>query len=129
MGLATAGKQIDRLCLSCKKPLVVRKRNDIKFCNEECRSNYFNALKMEENAEIKKIENALKSNRRILKSLLGKNPEVIVDQVTLLKMGFNFDYHTHHVISKSQGNEFIFSFNYGYRVMGNNQYKIVKSFK
>ena len=122
-------KAIVRLCLECGKALKKAKRIDTKFCDEECRSDYYNRLKNEESAEIKKIQNTLKSNRRILKNLLGKNHEVIIEKAVLLKLGFNFDYHTHRVISKTRQNEFIFSFNYGYHGMDNNQYKIVKSFK
>jgi len=97
-----------RLCLECGKPLKKAKRSDTKFCDDECRNDYFNARKNEESGEIKKIQNTLKLNRRILKQLLGKND---------------------HVISKTKGNEFIFSFNYGYHAIDGNQYKIVKSFK
>ncbi|HTE11830.1 MAG TPA: hypothetical protein VK645_12680 [Chitinophagaceae bacterium] len=118
-----------RLCLECGKPLKKAKRSDSKFCDDECRNDYFNKLKNAESNEIGKIQNILKSNRRILKELLGKNPEVIIDKAVLLKLGFNFNYHTHHVISKTRSNEFIFSFNYGYHAMDNSQYKIVKSFK
>jgi len=121
-------KAMVRLCLECGKPLKKAKRIDSKFCDGECRNDYCNALKYQESAEIKKIQNTLKSNRRILKNLLGNNREVIMEKAILIKLGFNFDYHTHHVISKTKRNEFIFSFNYGYHQMDNNKYKIVKSF-
>ena len=32
----------------------------------------------------------------------------------LLKEGFDFAYHTHHVITKTKSNEFVFCFGYGY---------------
>jgi len=118
-----------RLCLECNRPLPKNGRTDKKFCDDECKNDYFNALKNAETKEISKIQNALKNNRRILKELLGKNDYLIIEKAVLLKLGFDFDYHTHHVISKTQQNEFIFSFNYGFRLMGNNQFKIVKSFK
>ena len=35
---------------------------------------------------------------------------------TLTKMGFNFDYHSHHVVGTYQKNEYIFCFNYGFRI-------------
>ena len=118
-----------RFCLECNKLLPKNARADKKFCDDECKDDYFNALKNVESKEISTIQRTLKTNRRILKDLLGKNPEVIIEKAILLKLGYNFDYHTHHFISKIQRNEFIFSFNYGYREMGNNQYKVVKSFK
>jgi predicted nucleic acid-binding Zn ribbon protein len=118
-----------RSCIQCGKELKMGTRVDAKFCGENCRAAHNNKLKNEESAEIKKIKLALIKNRRVLRLLLGKNQELIVSKEALLKAGFEFDYHTHHVISKFKTNEYIFSFNYGYHLMPDGQYKIVKSFK
>jgi len=116
----------DQTCLYCGKPF--KGRTDKKFCGEECKNNYHNPRKLEEAAEIKKIKLALIRNQRIIKALLAGRPEIIVTRETLLKKGFEFDYHTHHVTSKTKRNEYIFSFNYGYHDLGTGQYKLVKSF-
>ncbi len=83
-------------------------------------------IKIENAQEIRQVLTILKRNRIILKSFLGEKPEFYVNRETLLKMGYDFDYHTHHLIAQTTKNEFIFSFNYGYRAMENNQFKIIK---
>jgi hypothetical protein len=115
--------------MQCGKPILHARRIDKRFCNDECRDDYHNAIKFANSQEIKQVQAILRRNRNILKTLLGNKPEVIVSREILLKKGFEFDYHTHHVISKTKGNEYIFTFNYGYWAMGNEQYKVVKSFK
>ena len=74
-------------------------------------------------------EAALKANRRILKKVLGSRKEEIVSRETLEKLGYNFTYHTHHVISMTKNYEYTFCFNYGYRTAEDGKVKVVKSFK
>ena len=61
--------------------------------------------------------------------MLGTKQEEIVTRETLLKMGFEFDYCTHHIVSKYQKNEYIFCYNYGYWKLDEEKLKVVKSFK
>jgi hypothetical protein len=117
-----------RLCMQCEKPIKAG-RADKKFCNEGCRSVYHNAKHTAEPPEIRKINKLLSNNREILKSLLGKEEERICVQETLSKRGYKFDYHTHFIITHFKGNQFTFCYDYGYRQLENNKYKIVKSFK
>jgi hypothetical protein len=117
-----------RLCLQCGKPILHARRRDKLFCNDECRDDYHNAVKFANSQEIKLIQAILRRNRSILKALLGDKPEVIVAREILLKKGFEFDYHTHHVISKTKRHEYVFTFNYGYWAMPGEQHKVVKSF-
>jgi hypothetical protein len=116
-------------CIQCGKSFGKGSRVDKLFCSDECKNDYHNAIKMANSREIKQVLTILKSNRSILKNLLADKPEVIVTREALLKKGFEFDYHTHHVISQIKQYEFIFSFNYGYRVVDKDGYKIVKGFK
>jgi lipocalin len=115
-------------CLQCGKPLKSG-RIDKKFCNEGCRNAYHNAQKIADNTEIKNINQALKDNRKILKKILGDKPSETVSHEALLKSGFEFEYHTHYVMSHFQNNEYTFCYNYGYRLLENNKYKVIKSFK
>lgn len=115
-------------CLQCGKPLKSG-RTDKKFCNDGCRNAYHNAEKAAENEEIKKVENALRNNRRILRHLLGDKPSETITREGLLKQGFEFDYHTHFVISHYQHNQYTFCYNYGYRPLKEGGYKIIRSFK
>jgi hypothetical protein len=117
-----------RYCLNCNKQ-IKSGRSDKKFCDMDCKDEYYNNLKSEEHSEIRKIELRLKKNRRILKKILGPNPEIIITKEKLLSAGFQFDYHTHHVISKIKSNEYIFCYDYGYHETRPGEYKIVKGFK
>ena len=115
-------------CLQCGKELKSG-RVDKKFCNEGCRNAYHNAQKIADNAEIRKINQALKGNRKILKKILGDKSSEMVTHEALLKKGFEFGYHTHYVTSHFQNNKYTFCYNYGYRLLENEKYKVVKSFK
>jgi hypothetical protein len=116
-------------CIQCGNPISRGSRPDKRFCSDKCKNDYHNAIKIANSREIEQILAILKRNRTILKALLGDKPEIIVSRELLLKKGFEFDYHTHHVISQIKQNEFIFSFNYGYRVLEKDLYKVVKRFK
>jgi len=115
-------------CLQCGKTLKSG-RIDKKFCNEGCRNQYHNAEKIVEHAEIKKINHVLRNNRKILKAILGDKPSEIVSHEFLLKKGFEFGYLTHYITTRIQSNEYIFIYNYGYRLVEENKYKVIKSFK
>ncbi len=117
------------LCLNCNKP-IKSGRSDKKFCDSACKDEYYNKIKIQEHKEIKKIDQVLKRNLRILKRLFDpKKENKLVDREALLKAGFEFDFHTHLIITKFKANEFTFCYDYGYREVEKNKYKIVKSFK
>ena len=118
-----------------RKCLLDRCHNDVsegrldrKFCSDGHKNEYNNAIKVKELEEIRKINIALKRNRRILKKLLGDSDDVLVTQKKLVSGGFDFDFSTHVIITKKKKNKFIFSYNYGYYDTGYGKYKIVKSF-
>jgi hypothetical protein len=117
------------MCIECGSSITRGSRPDKRFCSDKCKNDYHNTLKIANAREIRQILAILKRNRAILKAALGEKPEVVVPREFLLKKGFEFDYHTHHVISQYKQYEFIFSFNYGYRVVEKDLYKVVKSFK
>ena len=118
----------EKLCLECHEPLGSG-RPDRRFCSEGCRVNYHNRQKAYENAEINKINNILKHNRRTLKKILGDESGKIVTREKLLKSGFEFDYYTHRRESKIKKYIYAFCFDYGYRETGDGNYKVVKAFQ
>ncbi|MBS1656432.1 MAG: hypothetical protein JSU05_16375, partial [Bacteroidetes bacterium] len=61
--------------------------------------------------------------------LFAKKDHDAIPKETLLKEGFEFDYHTHYVVTKIKGNTFTFNFDYGYRMLEDERYKIVKAFE
>lgn len=78
---------------------------------------------------MKKVDLVLKKNRRVLKRLFNpKNDKALFEKELLLKQGFEFDYHTHIIITKTYQNEFTFCYDYGYRPVEKNRYQIIKSF-
>ena len=55
---------MERLCMECSTP--VKGRADKKFCDDQCRSSYYNRTKMKEISVTKNINKILKKNRQIL---------------------------------------------------------------
>ena len=116
-------------CLECHEP-ITRGRSDKKFCSSECKDKYYNKLKLETKKEIGRIDAILKRNRRILKQLFNpKKEDQLIARETLLMAGFEFRFHTHHVITKIHSNEFIFCYDYGYREVEKDKYKVIKRFE
>jgi hypothetical protein len=113
-------------CLTCNKKIIGRP--DKKFCSDECKNAYHNQNKLIEYGETKSIILAIKRNRRILKKFFNPAKEKLIERESLLREGFDFNFHTHHVITKTQQNEYIFCLDYGYKEADKNKYKIIKSF-
>ena len=111
-------------CLYCGKKF--EGRPDKKYCDDQCRINFSNDLKMKENKDIRTISLALKKNRNILKKFIGRKDAHVIPEETLSHSGFRFDNHTHYFTSESQKNVFTFCYDYGYREIGNKKYKIIR---
>ncbi|WP_410222341.1 hypothetical protein [Pedobacter sp.] len=111
-----------RLCLDCNTE--IKGRSDKKFCDDQCRSNYNNKIRASDNDFVKKINQILIKNRKILKD---ENPEgkAKINKDKLLKKGFNFNYYTH--IYKTQtGNLYTFCYEFGFLHLNEDQLLIVK---
>ena len=116
------------ICIHCGKPIKAG-RSDKKFCSLTCKDAYNNEIKIREHKEIRKIEGILKRNRRILKKLYhSQHKEKSITREMMIKSGFEFGFHTHTVITRSKGNEIIFSYDYGYREMKKDEFRIFSSF-
>ena len=113
---------MDRLCLDCHTPL--KGRADKKFCDDQCRSNYNNKLKMKEHGYTKKINQILFHNRKIL---MEENPngKTKVRKDQLLKKGFDFNYHTH-IYTTQTANSYVFCYEFGYLLLENEEVLLVK---
>jgi predicted nucleic acid-binding Zn ribbon protein len=115
-------------CLECETILFTGSRKDKKFCDDNCRTDYHNRQKEFDAEETKKIDEALKQNRKILQRLIGDENEIIVTRSKLENFGYDFKYATHTVVSKHKQNVFTFCYNYGYRFIDEQECKIVKAF-
>jgi hypothetical protein len=113
---------MERLCLDCNA--VVNGRADKKFCDDQCRTNYNNHLRTEDNSFLNEVNRVLKKNRDILKS---KNPEgkTKIKREILLRKGFDFNYHTH-TYATQKGTTYIFCYEQGYLTLENDEVLLVK---
>ena len=112
-----------RLCLECAKPL--KGRIDKKFCDDYCRNAYNNKSKAEESTYVRKINQVLRRNRRILEELLGNEGMSKQSKSTFINKGFQFHFHTHQYVNK-KGNVYYFCYEYGFLTLEGDQYLIVK---
>jgi predicted nucleic acid-binding Zn ribbon protein len=111
------------ICTFCGKPL--KGRSDKRYCNDDCRNAYFNEQKKDEQKQVRTIDLALKKNRRILRELLGPSKTKIVEEKSLLLKGFMFRYSTH-IFTASSKSTYHFVYDYGYKVIGEGKFMIVK---
>jgi hypothetical protein len=100
-------------CKECGKPLIGR--IDKKFCNDQCRFQYNNKKKRVHEAAILNINQQLRKNRTIIKSL---NPvgKTTVRRSLLKNMGFSFDFLTH-TYRTDKGITYYFIYEYGYTLI------------
>ena len=112
-----------KLCLDCGKP--VNGRSDKKFCDDACRNNYNNKLQTDANDYVKKVNNILRKNRRIIEGLMPKEGKVTVSEKKLKEAGFNHDFHTGIYETKS-GTVYRLCYEYGYMKIEDNRYILVK---
>lgn len=110
-----------RKCLECGERLHGRK--DQKFCGDYCRNTFNNRLNEDSNNYMRRINNILRKNRRILFKL---NPDgkKTVDGMSLAEDGFNFHYYTNIYTTKT-GNQYFFCYDQGYIKLDDNQYMLV----
>src|SRR3954465_11057682 len=112
-----------RLCLECGKP--VKGRIDKKFCDDYCRNAYNNKSKIEESAYVRKINQGLKRNRRILEELLGTEGLSKQSKANFINNGFKFHFHAHQYVNKKR-NIYYFCYEYGFLPLEGDSYLIVK---
>ena len=114
-----------KTCLFCDKPL--KGRSDKKFCDDYCRAGYNNELRSVANRQMRKINNALGRNRRILVELLTEQEDTAkVTQEKLLEKGFLFKYITHLNVDRS-GKSYYYCYDFGYLPLENDWYLIVRN--
>ena len=109
-------------CPVCGSKIVGRK--DKKFCDVQCRVSFHQMMNNDCDRMIRKLNNRLKKNRRILNHFdeLGK---VICSTSQLLFMGFDFSIHTSIYISEN-GDTYYYCYDRGYVSEGRDKYAIVK---
>ncbi|MDX2360473.1 MAG: hypothetical protein QNK23_06680 [Crocinitomicaceae bacterium] len=112
---------VKRSCNECEQTLNGRK--DQKFCSDYCRNTFNNRLNEDATKYIRRINNILRKNRRIL-ALLNPEGKITVDGITLAEEGFNFHYYTNIYTTKT-GSKYYFCYEQGYLKLDNDKYMLV----
>jgi YHS domain-containing protein len=112
---------MQRKCLECGD--TIEGRIDKKFCSDQCRNYYNNKLNSDSINYVRKVNNVLRKNRRILTNLnpSGKNK---VTKGQLAKEGFEFDYFTN-IYQTKQGKTYYFCYEQGYLQLEDDWYALV----
>ena len=114
-----------RACLTCET--MLRGRIDKKFCDDYCRSAYNNRQYQENRglSFIRKVNNVLRKNRRILEELVPADADTFtVLRSRLVKKGFNFKYLT--CMQVREGMLYHFCYEYGYIPLDKEHYQVVR---
>lgn len=111
----------ERLCKECEAKL--NGRRDQKFCSDYCRNTFNNRQNEDSTTYMRRINNILRRNRKIL---IGLNPKgkITVDGITLAEEGFNFHYFTN-VYKTQKGSNYYFCYDQGYIKLDNDQFMLV----
>ena len=110
-----------RNCQECGMKLSGRK--DQKFCSDYCRNTHNNRLNEDATKYVRRINNILRKNRRILTHLNPKGKKT-VDGITLAEEGFNFHYYTNIYTTKT-GSQYFFCYEQGYLKLDDDRYMLV----
>jgi hypothetical protein len=86
-------QSVGKSCLHCKD--VLRGRSDKKFCNDSCRSAYNNMRYADYNSHVRKVNQRLRNNHKVLQQLLDDKSERLVNESALISAGFQFQFYTH----------------------------------
>ncbi len=112
-----------RTCLECGDKITGR--SDKKFCSDYCRNAYNNRLHRDDRNLMRNVHNRLRKNYRILEEL---NPEgkTTVDKRDLVKLGYDFTYHTSLYTTK-KGTVYYFVYDRGFLPLeGGKKFVLVK---
>jgi len=110
-----------QICLQCGDKLIGRQ--DKKFCSDACRSTYNYTINSEQVNLVRRINNRLRKNRKILQQL-NPNEKSKVHRDILLAKGFDFTYFTN-VYTTKAGRTYHFCYDQGYLALDNGYYALV----
>lgn len=110
------------VCLSCSGKLTGRIGK--KFCSDQCRAQYHNRRKTNEEKWIQQLNRILRKNRTVLKDL---NPagKATVRQEIMEQLGFDPRFYTHQY-KTDKGDIYHFCYEWGYQMLDNGKVLIVR---
>ena len=110
-----------RTCPQCGAEILGRR--DKKFCSDYCRSNAHNELNRDYSNYMRKVNNILRKNRRILAK---HNPtgKAKVSGSVLMEEGYNFAYFTN-IYETKKGGKYYFCYDQGFIKLDDGMYALV----
>ncbi|UKN01219.1 hypothetical protein K6119_15930 [Paracrocinitomix mangrovi] len=110
-----------RVCQQCGDELFGRR--DKKFCSDYCRSTAHNEENRDYSNYMRKVNNILRKNRRIL-AKLNPNGKAKVAASVLMEEGYNFAYFTN-IYETKKGGKYYFCYDQGYIKLDDDMYALV----
>lgn len=104
----------EKKCLQCGEKLIGR--NDKKFCDAQCRSQYHNIEHESERKLYQGINAILKKNHQLL-TKFNTEGKTKIRKSRLLEHGFQFDYHTQ-ILPTTNDKTYYFCYNQGWLETG-----------
>lgn len=112
----------ERVCLECGEK--IHGRVNKKFCSDQCRNTYNNRSKQSVNSYVRKVNQKLRKNRRILDEM-NPNGKSKTTKEKLLAKGFDFQFFTNKYQTK-EGRVYYYCYENGYLELDNDWYALVK---
>lgn len=114
-------KEKNRKCENCKDD--IHGRSDKRFCSDYCRNTFHNEQNKDASNYIRKVNNILRRNRRIL-AAQNPNGKSKIQGTLLMEEGFNFAYFTN-VYETKKGGKYFFCYDQGYIKLDDGWYALV----
>jgi len=113
---------MERLCLDCNAKIIGR--IDKKFCDDSCRSNFYNKQGNKKLSYVRIVNRILIRNRKILEGL-NPNGKTKVNIKALQSQGFDFNHFTN-IYETNKGSKYHFCYEYGYLLLPFDSVLLVK---
>lgn len=120
MGVSKKAEDI-RTCQQCGTELIGRR--DKKYCSDYCRSAAHNDENRDYSNYIRRVNNILRKNRRILANH-NPNGKAKVDGSVLMEEGYNFAYFTN-IYETKKGGKYYFCYDQGFIQLDDGAYALV----
>ena len=110
-----------RTCEQCGEEIIGR--SDKRFCSDYCRNSQHNIENRDSTNYMRKVNNILRKNRRIL-AKFNPNGKSKVSGTVLMEEGFNFAYFTN-IYETKKGGKYYFCYDQGFIKLEDNMYALV----
>ena len=114
-------KEDKRICANCGSKITGR--SDKRFCSDYCRNTKHNEENRDTSNYMRRVNNILRRNRRILAEL-NPNGKTRIQGSVLMEEGFNFGYFTN-VYETRKGGKYYFCYDQGYIQLEDGWYTLV----